>query len=380
MLKPAAVKRCETLAEALSVIMAAHGTDVLLDDQRLIASLKDCLPKGMLERQVLKNAFERNIPQKIADVCGKERSDQQIVMTQCVKILRTEFGTVEGIAEAHLWTLAEALGWESRPESARRGGNLTERQEESKIQAAAATKPLDSTPAGKNYIDPRYGIEMVFVEGGTFMMGASPGQEVTLSDFYIGKYLVTQAQWKAVMGKKKLWIFAVDNNPSHYKIDNGSVNQVSWNDTQEFIKKLYEETGKDYRLPTEAEWEYVVCGGNKSSGYKDRRTEIEKHVESVMAGIGYRRGSRQAEELGVYDINGDTNEWVSDWDGDGINNTQTNPQCPSTGSKRVVRGGISPWIEGRRPNLTFVSFTDRQAYDPGKSYSNLSFRLALSSK
>ncbi|MDR3286805.1 MAG: SUMF1/EgtB/PvdO family nonheme iron enzyme, partial [Prevotellaceae bacterium] len=112
--------------------------------------------------------------------------------------------------------------------------------------------------------------EMVSVQGGTFWMGCSseqgsecygdesPLHRVTVSSFNIGKYEVTQAQWKAVMG----------SNPSNFKGDNLPVEQVSWTDVQEFISRLNAATGKNYRLPTEAEWEYAARGGNKSKGYK----------------------------------------------------------------------------------------------------------------
>jgi len=107
--------------------------------------------------------------------------------------------------------------------------------------------------------------EMVFIEGGTFQMGSSSGESiempihaVTLSAFYIGKYEVTQAQWKAVIG----------SNPSHFKgCDDCPVERVSWNDVQDFILKLNAQTGKNYRLPTEAEWEYAAKGGKHSKGY-----------------------------------------------------------------------------------------------------------------
>ena len=112
--------------------------------------------------------------------------------------------------------------------------------------------------------------EMVFVEGGSFVMGATdeqlgdalddeyPTHTVTLTDYYIGKTEVTQELWKAVMG----------NNPSHFKGDDLPVERVSWRDCQEFIKRLNQLTGQNFRLPTEAEWEYAARGGNKSRGYK----------------------------------------------------------------------------------------------------------------
>ena len=114
------------------------------------------------------------------------------------------------------------------------------------------------------------GFDMIYVKGGTFTMGATaeqgsdadsdekPTHSVTLSDYYIGKYEVTQAQWKAIMG----------SNPSYWKGDNLPVENVSWKDIQKFLKKLNAKTGKRFRLPTEAEWEYAARGGNQSKGYK----------------------------------------------------------------------------------------------------------------
>lgn len=118
------------------------------------------------------------------------------------------------------------------------------------------------------YTDPTTGIEMILVKGGCFQMGDTfgdgspyerPLHEVCVDDFYVGKYEITQGQWKAIMG----------NNPSRYKDwgDNCPVEKVSWNDIQEFISKLNQKTGKAYRLPTEAEWEYAAKSGGKNEKY-----------------------------------------------------------------------------------------------------------------
>jgi len=150
---------------------------------------------------------------------------------------------------------------------------------------------------------------MVFVEGGTFMMGATSEQEsdafdwekpahrVTLSDFYIGKYEVTQAQWKAVMG----------SNPSYFKGDNLPVERVSWGDCQEFIRKLNERTGLTFRLPTEAEWDYAARGGNRSRGYKYSGSDDPDEVAWYWDNSGIKThpvGQKRANELGLYDMSG----------------------------------------------------------------------------
>jgi len=170
-------------------------------------------------------------------------------------------------------------------------------------------------------------IEMVFVEGGTFIMGCTseqrddcfdnekPTHQVTLSDFYIGKIPVTQAQWKAIMGD--------DNNPSRFKGDNLPVERVKWEDVQEFIERLNAMVSMNYRLPTEAEWEYAARGGNQSQGYKySGSNEIDEVAwyAGNSGGAGeysdrkiHPTGTKNANELGIYDMSGNVKERVSDW-------------------------------------------------------------------
>lgn len=185
---------------------------------------------------------------------------------------------------------------------------------------------------------------MVPVEGGTFTMGATseqgsdaeeyekPAHKVTLSDYYIGQTEVTQALWKAVMG----------SNPSDSKGDNLPVEQVSWDDCQVFIQNLNQLTGKQLRLPTEAEWEYAARGGRKSRGYK----YAGGNNIGLVAWCGDNSGNRthtvatkQANELGVYDMSGNVEEWCSDWYDGYQSSSQSDPQRPSLGSCRVNRGG-----------------------------------------
>ena len=184
---------------------------------------------------------------------------------------------------------------------------------------------------------------MVEVKGGTFTMGATsekddyysrakPAHQVTLSDYYISKYELTQEEWETVMG----------NNPSNYKGDNKPVEQVSWNDCQNFIKKLNELTGLIFRLPTEAEWEYAARGGNKSRGYKYSGSNSIDDVawySGNSSSTSHPIGTKHANELGLYDMSGNVNEWCSDWYGRYNSLLQTNPTGPITGSYRVHRGG-----------------------------------------
>lgn len=184
---------------------------------------------------------------------------------------------------------------------------------------------------------------MVAVEGGTFTMGATSEQggdadedekphEVTLSDYYIGQTEVTQALWKAVMG----------SNPSSHKGDNLPVENVSWYDCRVFIQVLNQLTGKQFRLPTEAEWEYAARGGRKSQGYKYAGGNNIGSVAWCDGNSGNEThpvGTKQANELGIYDMSGNVWEWCSDWYGGYQSSSQSDPQGPSSGSDRVGRGG-----------------------------------------
>jgi len=225
-----------------------------------------------------------------------------------------------------------------------------------------------------------YGIEMVFVKGGTFTMGCTseqsncgddekPAHEVTVSDFYIGKYEVTQKQWREVMGA----------NPSHFKnCDNCPVENVSWNDVQEFIKKLNQQTGKKYRLPTEAEWEYAARGGTMRNYYKYAGSDNIKEVAWCDKNSGSKThaiGQKKPNELGIYDITGNVWEWCSDWYSSDYyqNNSQNNPQGPSFGSGRVYRGGSC--VSHSHAGLFHLAY--RGFYSPGYSFSSIGFRLVV---
>ena len=219
---------------------------------------------------------------------------------------------------------------------------------------------------------------MIAVEGGTFQMGATseqgsnadsdekPVHSVTLSDYYIGETEVTQELWTAVMG----------NNPSYYKGNNKPVEQVSWNDCQEFIKKLNQLTGKNFRLPTEAEWEYAARGGKKSLGYKYSGSDIAGVVARYEDNSSSTHDvkTKQANELGIYDMSGNVWEWCQDWYGNYSGSSQTNPTGPTSGSRRVRRGGS--WYYSGSAYHCRVSY--RGNYSPGSSNYDLGLRLSLS--
>ena len=186
--------------------------------------------------------------------------------------------------------------------------------------------------------------EMIRVEGGTFMIGATleqgtgaeknekPSHQVTLSPYYIGETEVTQALWETVMG----------NNPSTFKGNNKPVEQVSWDDCQVFISKLNQRTGLSFRLPTEAEWEYAARGGNKSKGYKysgsTNINDIAWYREN-SEDTSHDVKTKLANELGLYDMTGNVDEFCQDWYEKYNGESQTNPKGPASGSYRVRRGG-----------------------------------------
>ena len=220
-------------------------------------------------------------------------------------------------------------------------------------------------------------IEMIRVEAGTFTMGATPGikeswdcekqtHQVTLTnDYYIGKYEVTQALWKAVMG----------NNPSYFKGDNLPVENVSWNDCQKFISKLNSMTGKTFRLPTEAEWEYAARGGNKSRGYQysgsNNLSDVAWHTDNSGSGT-HAVGSKQANELGIYDMTGNVYEWCQDRYGSYSSLQQTDPTGATSGSYRINRGG------GWRSIARKCRSSYRDFNSSGFCYNCLGVRLVLS--
>ncbi|MBE0637832.1 MAG: formylglycine-generating enzyme family protein [Bacteroidales bacterium] len=245
-----------------------------------------------------------------------------------------------------------------------------------------------------------FGIEMVFVKGGTFTMGCTseqsdcgsdekPTHQVTVSDFYMGKYEVTQKQWREIMGASTSL-----SNPSRFSgCDDCPVESVSWNDIQEFIKKLNQKTGKKYRLPTEAEWEYAARGGSAGSPTRYSGSNNIDEVAWYWENSGDKRlsgswdsdkisknnckthpvGRKKPNELGLYDMSGNVWEWCSDWYGSDYykNSPQNNPQGPASGSYRVLHGGS--W----NISAQYCRVAYRFSYEPDPRLSNNGFRLAL---
>lgn len=304
--------------------------------------------------------------------------------------------------------------------SRRSVGNKHQSMAGSSASSSARTYTSSSLSAEKRRIIDNIILNMVYVSGGTFTMGANSEQEeeieeeveeklkelgyfidhdeipchqVTLSSFSIGRHEVTQEEWKAVMG----------SNPSEFIGAQLPVENVSWNDCQKFIKKLNAITGKTFRLPTEAEWEFAARGGNKSKHYEysgsndldevawyyensgdkkltftlDHGSSDEDIDEQIDFGVEanhcktHQIMKKEPNELGIYDMSGNVSEWCSDWYGVYSRLKQVNPKGASSGSSRVIRGG-------NLINLTNnCRVSSRGKSAPDNCYSNVGFRLAF---
>ncbi|HQO09088.1 MAG TPA: SUMF1/EgtB/PvdO family nonheme iron enzyme [Clostridiales bacterium] len=236
--------------------------------------------------------------------------------------------------------------------------------------------------------------EMVFVEGGTFQMGSTSGDQdekpvhnVTLSDFYIGKTEVTQAQYQAVIGE----------NPCCFKDDNLPIVNVSWYDAVNFCNRLSEMEGLDicysendfkitcnfkakgYRLPTEAEWEYAARGGNNSKGYKYSGSNNADDVASEYGSNPYSVAAKQPNEIGIYDMSGNVWEWCFDWYRSYMNSPSNNPTGPSSGYNIICSGiwdhfvGFCRVLRGGDWKYRCV---DRYYYPPWRRINRVGFRVA----
>lgn len=243
------------------------------------------------------------------------------------------------------------------------------------------------------FTEPTTNIEFVFIKGGCYQMGdvfgggdrdEKPVHNVCVDDFYIGKYEVTQGQWHKVMG----------DNPSKFKKgDNYPVEQASWYDVYDFISKLNRITEKQYRLPTEAEWEYAARSGGKEEKFAGSSEEsklykyanfCDKNCEEAWKAKSqddrYKNtspvGKHNPNGLGLYDMSGNVYEWMQDWYDVNYykNSPRKNPQGPSSGQEKIIRGGS--WNSGPM----HLRAVNRDGLEPSKNSSNLGFRLVFSAR
>jgi formylglycine-generating enzyme len=221
--------------------------------------------------------------------------------------------------------------------------------------------------------------DMVFVEGGTFIMGCNtdyeeeclseehPRHPVIILDYFIGRFEVTQEQWVAIMHK----------NPSHNQdCSKCPVSNVNWDDVQLFINLLKYQTGIEYRLPTEAEWEYAARGGKKSKNFNysgsNDVNEVSWHNSNSARESPSAVGLKKPNELGLFDMSGNVWERCNDWYSRYLIHKQVNPKGPNDGTKRVIRGG------GWTDELSDCRTSNRYGSSPEFPGGGIGFRLVYS--
>ena len=284
------------------------------------------------------------------------------------------------------WTFDNHINWceVSKDENnliviVQRNYSMSERSGTISIYAGDVSFDITISQAGCQWFE---SFEMIEVEGGTFYMGAqaddssetnfdasayqieSPVHQVTVSSYAIGKFEVTQDQWIAAMG----------NNPSNIIGDNLPVESITWEQVQSFISILNEQSGLNYRLPTEAEWEYAAKGGCESNGYMYSGNSVLNACGwyySNSEATTHEVGSKIPNELGIYDMSGNVREWCNDWFEYYSSSIVENPQGAFDGSTKVNRGGswTTPSVNCRN--------TYRHTNYPYESAVDLGFRLVL---
>jgi formylglycine-generating enzyme required for sulfatase activity len=320
----------------LHFILLQYGRSVCQDARRCEALIRDLCPEHELERNLLITALKAGVPQALLN------SSAQVAIELTIKThaqrLHLQLGLAEHFAlwAVESWALSLNL--------------LTQPIAQTQRWPSFAPKPKPASLSAQ-WRDPITGMEFVKIPKGSFMMG-SPDDErdrdsneklhhVNIPhDFYLSKTLVTQAQWQALMG----------NNPSHFKGNNLPVEQVSWFDVQHFIAQLNHKTGQQYRLPTEAEWEYACRAGTTTPFFfGDTITPEQVNYDgnypygNAKKGL-YREKTVAVKSLppnawGLYEMHGNVWEWCNDWYGDYPNEPVTNPTGANKGSFRVLRGG-----------------------------------------
>lgn len=253
-------------------------------------------------------------------------------------------------------------------------------------------QPTDTVMNMETYIN-SIGMEFVGISAGSFLMGAAdagayacekPQHKVTLSrDFYIGRFEVTQAEWETVMGFNP---YDLDRSNPYYNLPGMAERithpthpaTVSWQDAQDFIRKLNEREGHDrYRLPTEAEWEYAARAGSVTAySFGDNAGELELyawHDGNFDTGGTHPVGQKRPNPWGLYDVHGNVWEWVQDWYSDSYyrESPETDPQGPDRGAQRAVRGGS--W----HASATSWRNSFRKPYKPDYRGISIGFRIVM---
>ena len=216
-------------------------------------------------------------------------------------------------------------------------------------------------------------MEMIYCAPGSFMMGSPEDEEdlfddetqhkVTLTKgFWLGKYPVTQSQWKSVMR----------GNPSHFKGDDNPVDSVSWDDCKKFIEKINSRSGRTARFPTEAEWEYACRAGEEGAYSGTGDLDDMGWYDGNSDGRTHPVGEKEPNAWGFHDMHGNVDEWCADWYGSYPTKAVTDPKGPSSGAFRVLRGGN--WGD----DAGYCRSAFRSSDDPDIGYDYCGFRLCCS--
>mgnify|MGYP002525530040 CR=1 FL=1 len=278
-----------------------------------------------------------------------------------------------------------AKAWEKREKAIMLNPNEKDLNKRDSLQERILT-PASSLPETETIEIDEVKFDMKLVRKGIFTMGATPEQgsdasddekpahQVIVSNYYIGETVVTQALWKVVMGNNPLHS-EKDKDPSHFKGDNRPVECVSWKDvTLKFIPELNRMTGRKFRLPTEAEWEFAARGGNNSKNYKFSGGNGIDDVAWYNAnsnGETHPVKGKKPNELGLYDMSGNVWEWCQDLFGNFSSDSRVDPIVWGLGKSHVSRGGC--WGS----NTKRCRVASRNVGGVDSPYYNLGFRLVL---
>lgn len=317
------------LYKALHSVLERHGWE-LLERPVLVNYLADYHAfEVKATRRVLTTLLQMGYGERIFALYRQNAQDRLLkIRSYAMELIH------EGYQQVHvdyvMDSICYALGWLEAPP-----------EEPSQEIVSSSSNDRVFTVGGTEF-------RMIFIEGGTFDMGATPDQgmyagfdekpsvQTTVGNFFICETPVTQALWETVMG----------DNPSHFKGDRLPVERVSWEECSEFLDKLSALTGCPFRMPTEAEWEYAARGGKKSmhtrySGADDGRRSDAMWYKENSQNSSHEVGTKVPNELGICDMSGNVSEWCSDWyfNSYASSGSRVNPSGPSFGSARVYRGG-----------------------------------------
>ncbi len=325
--------------------------------------------------QVALDGDGRNSP--FAAALMQYMKEPGLTIEQVFKNVRFKLGRETGGRQVP-WELSSLVGdFSFMPGSPARAGNfrdLADNRDKGVTRTGPSMERSSSDQAA--FKDSVTGMEFILVNGGCFQMGDSfgdglpsekPLHEVCVDSYYLGKYEVTQGQWKKIMGE----------NPAHFKTcgDNCPVESVKWTDIQSYIAELNRLTGQTYRLPTEAEWEYAARDGGKSVKWAGTSSENKlgeyAWYDANSDDKTHPVGMKKANALGFYDMSGNVWEWTSDWYGEAYyqKNARDNPRGPDEGVNRVLRGGC--WLDRAKDCRTAIRFN----FNPEKGFKSIGFRL-----